>query len=527
MKVTSAAKVGLTVVIVGLVLVSIYKGLGWPIPGIPGTHTEGYQVTVSFASVKGLNNGADVQLNGNPIGEVEKIENTDYGEVMVTLRIKSELPIHEHARFIINRDSIFGSYLVSIEEQRSGRMTEAGITDREFDVTLQQGQVSEGQLVIWRGEAVGQVVSIRDDPRSPIAVLAHIRLVDSADLNRDMAFVPTRSGEILIHDQLAPGSFVTGTREPGPEDLVAEAYTTMTEITDQVSIVMNQISALLDNIQDLLGPDDVRRLLDEVTTQINAISSNIIELTDRMNVILAESEPHITSTLENIDLLTSDARELVAGINEYNDPELKQDIEDLINNLVSASEQLDEILTDVQAYTSDEQLREDVAGTFHEARTRLQEAQGTLEAVNTAIDEASSAFGPGQFNAEGEFRFRYAPDPDRYAGDLNFRFGFENQDPFVILGIDDIGENDRANAQLGWWINDSTAARAGVNRGKLGIGVDWRSDAFRLMGDLYDPNDLTWDIYGGYAIMPELDLVVGVEDAFNEDYLNFGLAYRF
>jgi ABC-type transporter Mla subunit MlaD len=524
MKVTSAAKVGLTVVLAALVLISIYKGLGF---NIFGPSHRGYSITVSFASVKGLNNGADVQLNGNSIGEVEKIENTDYGEVLVTLRITSVLPIHKHASFVINRDSIFGSYLVSIEEPRSGTMTEAGIVNGEFDVVLQKGQARQGQLVIWNGEAVGQVSSVRDDPRNPLAAIAHVKLVDSADLTRDMAFVPTRSGEIQVYGQIEPGSIVSGTREPGPEDLVAEAYTTMTEITDQVSVVMNQISQLLNNIQELLGPEDIRNLLTDVTTQINAISSNIIELTDQMNVMLAESEPHITSTLENIDVMTSDARELVAGLNDYNSPEVRQNIEDLIANLESATEQLDQILTDVQAYTSDEQLREDIAGTFHEARARLQEAQGTLEAVNTAIDEASAAFGPDRFHAEGEFTFRYAPDPDHYAGDLNFQLGFENRDPFVIVGIDDIGENDRANAQLGWWVNDSIAARAGVNRGKLGVGFDWRSDAFRLVGDLYDPNDLTWDFYAGYAIMPEIDLIVGVEDAFNEDYLNFGLAYRF
>lgn len=526
MKVTSAAKVGITVVLVILVLISIYRGLGGYIPGIFGTRQEGYAFTISFASVKGLNRGAEVQLNGNPIGEVEEIENTDFGEVLVTLRIESELPVHEHADFIINRDSIFGSYLVSIQEPRSGRMTDSGIRDGEFDVRFQKGLVNPGQLVIGDGEAIGQVTSVIDDPRNPMAVLAHVKLADSAELDQEKAFVPERSGEIVVYDKLEPGAFVTGIREPGPEDLVAEAYATMTEITDQVSMVMDQISELLENVQNLLSPEDVRGLLNELSTQVNLISGNVVELTDRLNVIVAESEPHITGSLENIESLTADARELVEGMKEYDDPELRQNINDLAENLASASEQLDDILTDVQAYTSDEQLREDITGTFHEARARLEEAQGTLESVNTAIEEATTAF-PGQFNAEGEFTFRYAPDPDHIAGDLNFRLGWRDVNPFVVVGIDDIGENDRANAQLGWWINDETTVRAGVNRGKLGVGVDWRADAFRFVGDLYDPNDLTWDVYAGYAIMPELDLVVGVEDAFNEDYLNFGLAYRF
>ena len=119
MKLTSAAKVGFTVVLIVAILVIIYRGLGWSIFGL-SSKTGTYTINSSFSSVKGLRPGADVQLNGNTIGEVGKITNDGFGGVLVRLDVKNGQMIHENARVYIARDNIFGGYIVMIDEPRAG-----------------------------------------------------------------------------------------------------------------------------------------------------------------------------------------------------------------------------------------------------------------------------------------------------------------------------------------------------------------------------------------------------------------------
>ena len=148
MKVTAAAKVGFTAIVVVLVLMGIFKTMDWRIPFLSGPRYPTDEIEVSFSSVKGLHSGADVQLNGAPIGEVGEINYDRFGGVVVTLLIRRDAPIHENARFTISRESIFGSYLVSIEESRSGYLEPDIPTESPNEIYVRVGhdQVQTGSL---------------------------------------------------------------------------------------------------------------------------------------------------------------------------------------------------------------------------------------------------------------------------------------------------------------------------------------------------------------------------------------------
>ena len=322
MKITSAAKVGFTVIMLALVFVAIYRGMGWRLPWTK-TPIGAYSLTVGFASVKGLNRGADVQLNGNAVGEVVEIRNDGYGGVLVDLNIRTKEPIHEHARFVINRDSIFGSYLVSIEETRSGRMEGAQVGN-EARVILGTGLVSEGGLVFRKGEVIGEIISIvpNGDNRSDRITL---RLIGDEKLTQDMAFVPfrTASGEpggLTVHGVLESGAVIDGHREPGPEDLVATADEALREITQQASLIIGQVSLLLEDLTAFIDPEQISHVIETLASEATLIANNIERLTLQLNYMLTESEPHIIGSLENIEGLTGDARRLLADVGEYNTP---------------------------------------------------------------------------------------------------------------------------------------------------------------------------------------------------------------
>lgn len=529
MKVSAAAKVGFTAVVIVLVMMSIYKGLGKPIPWLTGPGFKTYTINVNFISVKGLNPGADVQLNGNPVGEVGDITNDGFGGVQVALKIKNTQPIHEHAKFIIVRDSIFGSFLVSIQEARSGHI-QGQMEGNRARVRIVAGTVGPGQLIIRENKTIGQIVEIEShDTRSDLIT---VEMFDDFIIDETMAFVSEQVtlGEkgLRVFYKLGPDVIVDGSREPGPEDLIADADTALVEITGQATELMDKLSDLLENVQDLLGPEDIRNLINDLSAEAKLISSNIITLTNRLNVMLADAQPHIESTFENIEGLTAEARDLMAGIAEYNDPEFRDSVEGIITNLETASGQLVEILDEIEQFTSDYELRENISATVAEARGTLEMARDTLDSTSDAIDDAVETMEYiSSIETGAEFRIRHTPSLDRWAGDINIRVGMEGEDAFITGGIDDLGETERTNARIGFWLNDESSVMAGIYRGKIGLGLDWREEAYRFVIELYDPNDLMWDIYAGYAILPELDLMIGIEDIIGDDEVNLALSYRF
>ncbi len=534
MKVSSAAKVGFTAIILIAVLVVVYKGEDWDLdlPFLPKSNIGVYTIFAKFDSVKGLKPGAEVQLNGFEVGEVGEMNTIPFGRVRVELMISDDEIIHEHAEALITRDSIFGGYLVFISEPRSGYAT--GIDDDgRLVVLIESGQVNPGGLVIMDDTPIGIIESVTPDEDDWIDEVI-IELGSDVIVPADVAYLPVRPvmgliTGLAVSERIGEGAEVPGDREAGPEDLVANADEALGQMSDQTTAIMQQLGGLLDNIEELLAPEDIRNLVEGITSEITTIADNIIELTDRVNYIVATSEPYIIRTAENIEGLTEEAHELMVGFGEYNDPQIRKDIGDLLTNLAVASDRLVEILEDVEVYTSDEELRADITGSIHEARIAIEQAQGTLEAAEDTMEDLSDLGVDllGGIETSAEFRLRNAPEPDRWSGDLNVRIGVERSDVFVTAGIEDIGESDMANVQIGWWVNEGIAARAGVHRDKLGLGIDWESDAYSIMNDIYDLNDLRWDIYAGYAILPELNLVVGVEDLLDDDELNIGFAFQF
>ncbi len=532
MKFTAAAKVGLTAILLALVFIGIYRNKDWKIPFLSEVGFQGYKLEISFTSVKGLPPGADVQLNGALVGEVSDIRNDGFGGVLVEIRIKKRgVQIHENADFTISRDSIFGGYTIDIIEIRSGHI-ENDPVNGECMVTVDAGLVGVGGFLLKNDEEIGQIYSIasRNDPR---VETAHVRLSPDVELDTTMAFVPMLSttgapGGLVVYEVLPDGASVAGDREPGPENLVVTADAALRDITEQASLIINQVTLLLEDLTEFIDAEQISSVLDELGANATSIARNIDDLTGQLNILLAETRPHITSTLENVDNMSSDASDLVAGLQDFNTPEFRENITTLVENLTESTETLNNILVDLEKYTSDDELRLDVRSTIAEAHSTLRTAQDSLDTANRIMgDVADSMDVADRIETGGEFTLRYMDNSEEYSGDFNFWIGMEESDMFVTTGVDDIGESERVNAQVGFRFSDELATRIGVHRGKLGLGINWRSDAMSFVTDLYNPNDLTWDIYGGYAIQPEFEIIVGVEDILEDEELNFGLAYKF
>ena len=53
--------------------------------------------------------------------------------------------------------------------------------------------------------------------------------------------------------------------------------------------------------------------------------------------------------------------------------------------------------------------------------------------------------------------------------------------------------------------------RYGLYRSKLGIGAEYHTGRLSLEGNLYDPNDRSYNAYLGYQLTPSFEILAGRE----------------
>jgi DNA repair ATPase RecN len=327
---------------------------------------------------------------------------------------------------------------------------------------------------------------------------------------------------------LADAATVDGVREPGPEDLVTDVDKALLQVTSEVSSVLGQVTDLISNLGGAIDKAKIQNLIDVISSQAILISDNVARLSGRLDSLMAENEPHISKTLQNVEMLSADTDKLITDLQKYNTPEFRQKIDDITTNLKTATESLNAILNDLQGLTSDKEMIGKIKTSIDKANTTLADAEDTLGAAKKALDKAQRKISDlNAIKTKGDFTLRAAPDEKRWAGDLDFKLESKKSKVFVEGGVIDIGESDKIRAEIGRSLSKEAAGKLGVYKGKLSVGADWHSKLFGLGTDVYDPNQITWDIFGSYAFSPQLGIVVGVEDLLNDNQANVGLKIKF
>jgi hypothetical protein len=98
---------------------------------------------------------------------------------------------------------------------------------------------------------------------------------------------------------------------------------------------------------------------------------------------------------------------------------------------------------------------------------------------------------------------------------------------FFTVGLDEIGEDNLLNAQLGYMMGKDWDTRVGIKRSRVGFGVDYHLDRFFMNFDLYDPNKIVFDAYAGMELNQDVFIVVGGENIFEDDIFNLGVMFKF
>jgi len=102
--------------------------------------------------------------------------------------------------------------------------------------------------------------------------------------------------------------------------------------------------------------------------------------------------------------------------------------------------------------------------------------------------------------------FLYSGGKDQWLTNFDLKVS-TSPNQFFLLGVDDIGGDDKTNLQFGSG-NDMIAGRIGIIDSKVGLGLDsYINDKLKFSVDAYDPNDIRLKVRAQYEFMPDTYLV--------------------
>lgn len=308
--------------------------------------------------------------------------------------------------------------------------------------------IERGNPIRYAGVEVGRVDDILVDRGE--AVLS-LRFYDGTEVPKDAAFSIQSSG-------VMGGMYVRASGGRLEDGILEEGMSVHGAAAPGFETAMNKMDRLADSAQQLL---------------------------DGLNAVMADraAQNNMKDTIANINTLTQNLAVLTAqGI------QIAGDVE-------SMSRQMNGMLADFnrdgRAGSQARVILDNLAATSENAKElsfRARDLSGKLDGVMSG------------FQLSGEGELLYNTSEKEFSPNFSFRFGDEK---FVRLGVESLGEDSLLNAQYGvrqgrWDFY------GGVIRGEVGAGADYREDRWRIGADIYDPNDLTVRIRGGYEVFPDI-----------------------
>ena len=243
------------------------------------------------------------------------------------------------------------------------------------------------------GIAVGTLDSIRlvnGEARLDVKVHGDVALYENATLGKKSASL---LGEALV--VLTPGTPDRPKLHDGDELPVMPEEATAGQIMDEVKEIADSLRAVAQQLAKSIGTEqggqDIRVILHNLADATDAINQTIHEdrgfLNDTLrNVdeIARTANPELSQILENVRIVTQDARQLLAA--QGQNPEAqKGDLRDTFERIDRASKSLESALAHVDSITGRIDRGEGTVGRLTKDDALINEVQGVAEGVNDYV----------------------------------------------------------------------------------------------------------------------------------------------
>jgi ABC-type transporter Mla subunit MlaD len=216
------------------------------------------------------------------------------------------------------------------------------------------------------------------------------------------------------------------------------------------------------------------------------------------------------------------------------DDKNKEQLSGALTSLGTTAKNLADVTDGLKNIVGDAELQNNVKGAAANLNSTLAATRAAAERVNGLIGGKKPTTGtgtsgnergdgkvaaPGNFPTGIDFTYRrYLDVPNlrgssdvsaRNYGDIHFNGEFFGG-PFR-LGLSNIGDGDDVTLQSGMYLGQNAAVRYGLYRSKLGVGVELRRGKLSLEANAYNPNNRSYNLYGGIQATKNIQIFAGRE----------------
>ena len=298
---------------------------------------------------------------------------------------------------------------------------------------------------------------------------------------------------------VADGDYLIGEDEAGMDTLMAGLDKTL-----------GQVQELLGTVNDVLGNKDLQHSLVQSMVNIQSMTQRMDRTMAALESLAVENKGQVTQMITQLNAATASMDRTMSSVEATMknletvgaDPQTAENIRQILSNMTDASARVVRITQGLENVVADEKTQEDLKATIHNARQLTERAGGMMKKVS-------------EIEVKPQMDVLYSGGGHDWKTDFNLDVGRKNG-AFMRLGVDDIGNENDVNAQIGTKFSQGRfGVRGGVVNGQPGLGLDiYAGKRFQFSVEGYDPDNLqlrldaSYDITGkGTAIAAQWDHV--------------------
>ena len=224
--------------------------------------------------------------------------------------------------------------------------------------------------------------------------------------------------------------------------------------------VMDQVQALLDSMNQVMGNPDFQKNFLQMAVNIRDMTAHMDGLVAAMEQTMRENQGNITGMLSNLNAASAGLNRTMNQVEAMMtnlatvgaDPQTAENLRLTLANIKDTSDRIAHIAENMDGAVGDPQTAEDIKTTIRNAR-QMSEKAGNMMGKLEDIKVKPSA------------DLLYSGAKDDWKADFNVDIGPETGN-FLRAGLDDIGDGDRGNFEVGRR-TEHYAVRGGVINGDV------------------------------------------------------------
>ena len=344
--------------------------------------------------------------------------------------------------------------------------------------------------VLLSGVPVGQVQDIVSDGRG---VTVSMTIHDGVKIPRGSSITIAQPGIMGDKFVIITPSARTDYYDSG-DYLYGEDEMGMDTMFIELNKMIVQVEDMLTSLNSIVGAPGFQTSVVQLVVNMEQMTAHLDGLTATLEQMAEENRGNLSGTIANMNVMTGNlvqttesVERIVANLETVGaDPATAENLKKTLANITEATERISRIAEDIGSVTGNTETQEDARVLIHNARQLSDRANGLMGRLGT-------------LKITPKIDAMYSGKVSDWRTNFNLDVGTD-RGMFATFGVDDIGEGDKFNAQVGTR-GKSFGARAGVVAGEAGLGIDaYAGEKFKFSADAYDPDDVTVRLRAQYQL---------------------------